>query len=475
MEMKKERSVRLRTIFIQYLLLLFVLTVLLTAVLWGGLSLAMQNGFILPANYAELEIAEHKAEIASVEKVTRQMIPSICEYALYGRDGAYLSGSIPQGEAEEIWSGLQTGMHIRGGFAGTMLGARYLVPIERKDGTCVIGYSIAAEFASPALRRVLPPPEIAVSVLFLVAFLAEVLFLSGLFGRHLAKKLRGLQQATEKIQEQDLDFTVAPCGIREIDEVLHSLDQMKTALKASLFRQWGLEQERREQVSALAHDIRTPITVVRGNTDLLAETRQTEEQREYTDYIAESTGQIEKYVKALSEISRAESGFGIHRETIGSKAFMNEVRQHVEALTAVKKIRLKFETHNLPPSFDADPDLLQRALMNVATNAVDYSPENGEIDFYAEAAENGIRFRVSDYGKGFSPADLKQAAARFYMGDPSRAAKAHHGMGLFIAKSIAEQHGGTLSVANSGDTGGGMVTLSIPVHKELTPNPTESE
>ena len=274
--------------------------------------------------------------------------------------------------------------------------------------------------------------------------------------------MSSLKNATEKIRNKDLEFTVESSGVREIDNMLRSLDNMKEALKTSLKKQWKMEKERRKQISALAHDIKTPLTVVRGNADLLVRTCQTEKQREYTAFIEEGTHQMEQYIKTLIEISKAEIGYSLNKQSVDSKLFINSIYGQITALAAFKKLTIDFKTNHLPESFDADSGLLQRALMNIASNAVDYSPENTKIDFSVEAAGDDIYFCIIDCGKGFSPDALKNAAQQFYMADKSRTSKAHYGMGLFIAKSIAEQHGGALMLENSAETGGGKVTVKIP-------------
>lgn len=334
--------------------------------------------------------------------------------------------------------------------------------IARKNEVCIVRYTYMAQFSSPLLRRFLPYPEILFFILFGIGFLLEIFLLAALFGKKLVQKMSTLQNATEKIQNQDLEFTVESSGILEIDNVLRSLDKMKETLKTSLKKQWRMEKERRKQISALAHDIKTPLTVVRGNVDLLLKTKQTEEQTEYTAFIRESTHQMEQYIKTLIEISKAEAGYSLNKTLIDSKCFIDSIHSQITALVAFKKLTLNFETHNLPKSFNADYDLLQRAILNIVSNAVDFSPENGGIIFNAGGTGDNIQFCIIDYGKGFSSDALKNATQQFYMADKSRTSKAHYGMGLFIAKSIAEQHGGTLSIANSAKTGGGKVTIELP-------------
>lgn len=101
--------------------------------------------------------------------------------------------------------------------------------------------------------------------------------------------------------------------------------------------------------------------------------------------------------------------------------------------------------------------------MNVISNAVDYSPNNGKIYFEIKSMDNKISFIITDCGKGFSRENIKSATKQFYMGDCSRASKSHYGIGLYITQSFVKLHGGTLQVANSTVTGGAEVTIQIPI------------
>lgn len=452
---RKHKVIKLRTIFIRYLLLFCISTICWVFILLFSYSAIVSSGRIYPANYAEQQLSKVKNAIAASDVVTPEQIPELCDYAVYTMNGTKLSGSLSQQDAEKAWREVSTSE------TGQDLFYQY-VKINRKNQVCVIRYSLFPQYKSSVLRKYLPGIDTLVFILFILGLVTGALILASTFGKKLTRKMDNLQHATEKIQSQDLEFTVQSSGVLEIDHVLQSLDQMRDALKSSLKKQWDLEQARREQMAALAHDIKTPLTVARGNADLLSETDQTKEQKEYTAYIKESTCQMEQYIKLLIDLSKAELGYSLNKNPIDSKSFMDSILNQMTALGSVKKVTVHCETHLLPKSFNADSGLLQRALLNIVSNAVEFSPRNGKIDFTANAAQNHIRFCVTDCGKGFSTHDLKQATQQFYMGDKSRTSNAHYGMGLFIAKCIAEQHGGTLAITNSAVSGGGQVTIEIP-------------
>ena len=105
---------------------------------------------------------------------------------------------------------------------------------------------------------------------------------------------------------------------------------MKQNLQSSLTQQWAAEQAQKEQVAALAHDLKTPLTVIQGNVDLMSETELNAEQREYADYISESSQQMERYIKTLIDISRASTGYQLFKEKVGFLDFMARMKEQME-------------------------------------------------------------------------------------------------------------------------------------------------
>ena len=409
---------KLRTIFIGYLLIFCIATFLLAALLAASFAILSLNGFILPGYFSETQLSKMKYRISNSETVTPDLIPETCSYAVFTPEGKFLSGDLNPADAAQAWKSARE-------IDSKTNSVDHYFTIQRKHEICIVRYTYMAQFSSPLLRRFLPYPEILFFILLGIGFLLELFLLASLFGKKMVQKMSSLQNATEKIQNQNLEFTIESSGILEIDNVLRSLDKMKETLKASLKKQWKMEKERRKQISALAHDIKTPLTVVRGNTDLLLKTNQTEEQKEYTAFIQESTHQMEQYIKALLEISKAETGYTLNKQPVNSKLFIDSIHNRIAALAAFKKLTIDFKAHNLPKSFGVDNDLLQRAVLNIASNAVDYSPEDGKIDFSVEIIGDNIYFCIVDCGKGFSPDALKNAAQQFYMADKSRTSKAH--------------------------------------------------
>ena len=194
----------------------------------------------------------------------------------------------------------------------------------------------------------------------------------------------------------------------------------------------------------------------------ISETELNKEQRLYAEYISSSSEQMRLYIRTLIDISRAATGYQLHMEDIDLPAYVEQLRGQIDALCQTKKIGLQVEIEHLPAVLPADKLLLERAIMNIVNNALDYSPQDSPILISMTGDKGSLTISVTDAGPGFSQEDLLHAEEQFYMADRSRSSNLHFGMGLFITKSIVQQHGGQLILSNSEKTGGAQVTISIP-------------
>ncbi|WP_342476395.1 HAMP domain-containing sensor histidine kinase [Paenibacillus sp. FSL H7-0350] len=449
---KQRKTVRLRTFFLHYLLLLSLGTVLLLGVLVGAFTLAFARGALLPANYDEKEIAQFKQQLAAGGADKSPLVPGRLEYTVFTLDGKPLAGNLTAKESKQAWRIVQEGNNRS---------SYYYTTAEHGQKLWIFRYILTPQYASPLLRSSLPNPQLLAPALFVLVFLLMAALLAARFGRKLSERMTGLQEATDNIRRENLEFTVQPSGIREIDEVLGSLDRMKDALQTSLEKQWELERSRREQISALAHDIKTPLTIIRGNAELLQEIVETEPQREYSGYIRRSAEDIEAFVQEVIDLSSLQAGSSRQQTRVPAAEIMAELELQMKALAAGRDLRTSVRHEKLPEFLYIHKELLLRGIMNLIANAAEHTPPGGSIALLVQGEAAAVQFTVTDTGSGFSAADLREATNQFYRGDPSRSSGDHHGMGLYIARSVAEQHGGSLSLSNAAPSGGGKVTMRI--------------
>ncbi|MBZ9623705.1 HAMP domain-containing histidine kinase [Clostridium sp. FP2] len=457
MEIKK-KAFTLKIVFFKYLLTLGVAFILFVGLYAVIIDLCTRNGVILIPSYSEDLARRAKPLLAKAPKITENMIPYGCKFAVFDKKYKVVKTNL---EGQTLLSATE---YAKGTYPKSGSKKSYYF-IERQDGFCVLQYYVQMSYRSDFLNQHFLSPETIMIITFIILYFSIVLIITTIYAKNLNKHLRPLLQATEKIKEQDLNFDIKYSGIKEFNDVLLSISEMKTELNKSLKQQWNLEQAKKEQISALAHDLKTPLTIISGNAELLFDSILNKEQQEYTDYILKNTGQIQKYIKTLIEISNSEKALFLQPEKIDSENFINIIHNQLEALANTKELKIEFTKTDIPRSIMVDKSLLYRAIMNVISNAVDYSPNSGKIYFEVKSLDNEIHFITIDSGKGLSREDIKSATKQFYIGDSSRTSKIHFGIGLYITQSFVNLHGGSLHIGNSSVTGGAEITIAIPIFK----------
>jgi len=142
------------------------------------------------------------------------------------------------------------------------------------------------------------------------------LFLATSFAKKFHFQIAPLFEAISEVAKHNLDFEVGHSSIKDFEDLLISFSYMKESLKASLEQRWKVEQMQKEQIAALAPDLKTPLTVIQGNADLICETELDEEQRLYAEYISSSSEQMQLYIRTLIDISRVATGYQLHMEKL---------------------------------------------------------------------------------------------------------------------------------------------------------------
>ena len=128
-----------------------------------------------------------------------------------------------------------------------------------------------ARFASPLMRRLFPNAELFFFLLLFIMLAVDLVLIASGYARKLNRELQKLASAAEEIRQQNLDFNPQRTRLFEFNRIMDSLDRLKTDLNRALKEQWATEQQKKQQLAALAHDIKTPLSIVTGNAELLLE------------------------------------------------------------------------------------------------------------------------------------------------------------------------------------------------------------
>ena len=445
---------KLRSVFMRHALSLASAVFIVMAVNVGAYLWCVSQGFIYPLNLVTAEIETAKGNLQSAEQLTEKDIPFLCEYALFTKDGQYKTGSITPEKGASVWNvSMENGRPSDHPYLYSV--------INRKNDVLILRYRMTAQFENQVLRSLFPSVDLLLILIILLEILISLIALSFLFGRYLGKKIDRLLVVVHKIEQQDLNFEIQRSRLFEVDRALDALDRMRLALKQSLFKQWHDDKMRQEQLSALAHDLKTPLTIIRGNTELLFETPLSAKQKECAEYIADSSLQMQDYVQTLIEATKSWESCRPCMRKIHMGSLLQELKRQMDGLCAVNRITLLWDCGQFPEFITADHDLLIRMLVNVLSNAVEHTPQGGKVAFQIREHNGGLSFLITDTGQGFSDEALKHATEQFFMDDDSRSSRSHYGIGLYVAASIAKKHNGTIILENSA-SGGAQVTIQIP-------------
>jgi two-component system phosphate regulon sensor histidine kinase PhoR len=206
---------------------------------------------------------------------------------------------------------------------------------------------------------------------------------------------------------------------------------------------------RKEFVANVSHELRTPLSVIRGYVETLRDgaLKDAENAPRFLESIEKNVERLSSLVGDLLELSRLESGTQLlHPRTLEGRELVQKVIEDFRPLAEKRKQTLSVEAREAVP-FQADPDLLERALRNLVENAIKYTGEGGSIRVLVGSDEDEVVFTVQDTGMGIPEADLPRVFERFYRVDKSRSRElGGTGLGLAIVKHVAQLHGGSVSV-----------------------------
>lgn len=230
-----------------------------------------------------------------------------------------------------------------------------------------------------------------------------------------------------------------------------------------------LDALKSEFVSTVSHDLRSPLTLMRGYATMLEMVGQLNEQQEnYVRKIIAGVENMARLVNNLLDLGRIESGVGLQVETINIQDVVDRVVGSLQLQAAQKRIQLTSEfPGGSQPLIEADQALLQQALHNLVENAIKYTRPEGKVHVRVRIQPLGVVFEVIDNGNGISPVDQPRLFEKFYR-SVQQGSKEQRGtgLGLAIVKSIAERHGGK-AWAESQLGKGSTFYLAIPIHQGI--------
>lgn len=283
---------------------------------------------------------------------------------------------------------------------------------------------------------------------FILILVFTSLVLTHWMHRGVFTPINQLNTAMQNIAEGNLEYRLANDEKGEIGELYRNYEDMRLRLKESTDEKFEQEKQNRELISNISHDLKTPITAIKGYVEGIM------------DGVADTTEKMDKYIKTIynkaNDMDRLINELTIYSGIDNNRIPYNFHRINVAEYfgDCVEEVGLDLESKNIQLNYEnlvsvdtqiiADPEQIKRVINNIISNSVKYlGTEKGVIDIRILDEVDSIRVEIEDNGKGIAAKDLPNIFERFYRTDASRnSAQGGSGIGLSIVKKIIEDHGG---------------------------------
>jgi len=315
--------------------------------------------------------------------------------------------------------------------------------------------AIYVQSADPQREAFLASVNRALLLAAVIAGLVAVLLTLG-FSRRILGPVEALTAAARRMEKGDLSQRVEVRSKDEIGELARAFNAMADGLAR-------LEELRRNMVTDVAHELRTPLSNIRGYLEALRD-GVVEPKREVLDSLYEEAMLLNRLVDDLQELALAEAGqLRLERRPVALADVVDRAVEAARPRAEAKGIALRIDLPEDLPLVDVDPQRIGQVLGNLLSNALTHTPPGGEVVVAARAGKAEVEVSVSDTGDGIPPEHLPYIFERFYRVNKSRSrATGGTGLGLAIAKQLVEAHGGRMEVESEVGKGS-RFTFTLPV------------
>ncbi|MDF2880403.1 MAG: sensory transduction histidine kinase [Clostridiaceae bacterium] len=301
---------------------------------------------------------------------------------------------------------------------------------------------------------------VIVSIVSLITIISAI---SGIFtfftSRSIIKPLDSLKIGTEKIKDGDLDFEVKATSGDEIGELCVAFDDMRKKLKESIEVQAQYENNRKELISNISHDLKTPITSIKGYVEGIKDgvPDTPEKMNKYINTIYSKAKSMDKLIDELFLYSKLDlNKIPFNFEIVNMVPYLSDIAEEFQFDLEKKNIDIKFYNEaGKTAKVLIDGQKINRVMTNIIGNSIKYMDKpNGEINIKLSKKDKNVIVNITDNGKGIPKDDIPFIFDRFYRADSSRnTVTGGSGLGLAICMKIIEEHNGRIWAESSENMG----------------------
>ncbi len=280
-------------------------------------------------------------------------------------------------------------------------------------------------------------------------WIAVSLFFTGKLARQIMKPLNALEQGAQRIRNNDLTQDIIYHGEEEFEDICHAFNQMQAHILAEREKNQAYETSRTEMIAGISHDLRTPLTAIRGSIKgILDGVVRGEQQNKFLQMAYRRTEEMNKLLTQLFELSKLETGnMPLHLQKTNLFAWMStyieEKREQGELVEWIEELPQDMESVRI------DREQMRRIFDNLLENSRKYAEVQPiQISISGKETEQEVLLRFADNGQGVPEEKLASIFEEFYRTDASRKKKEGNGLGLYIVKNLIESMGGQVWAKN---------------------------
>ena len=437
----------LRYLISKYAIIELVYSFFIVVLFYVGLNVLLNAGVIHPANYADIQ-SEKVEEGFKKEDWTPAEIPFYYDF-LYLKDGKIIENTIDKKYDNLVQEAQKNGKAT----SDEIIGSNIFKTYTMGNRQLVIRYKVNAIFTNKKLYKLFENFEWGYIVFILIIWFLGFALLLIRSSNILKKEIHKIATANDNISRMDLDYEREYSKYKEIDGVLVSIDVLAENLKKSLGDQWDMQIKQKELVEQLTHDIRTPITLIKGNLELLKEEHPGLSSDRFAD-ISNGIDRLEKYIDKLKKFSYTMEG---KKDVVSNEVILYwiEIMSGICRLNGLNLEVIKSDCSNIK----LDKEEVAAALQNIVTNAVEYSKKGSKITVEFKDEPEEFILTVRDEGTGFDK-DLLPLLTEKFVSGKVKDKSYKHGLGLWVVKNIVSANNGNLYLKNyTGVTAGAEVKM----------------
>jgi len=327
-----------------------------------------------------------------------------------------------------------------------------------KDGNISAYYYIilAGQEREAALGNVVEKYVISIGGKLILGCLFASLLIGLLYIWYLTKNLNPIMRTMEEFRKGNYSARISE-ETNDFSKLANTYNKMANEIDSNITKIKSIDNFRKELIANISHDLKTPISIIRGYAEMLILKKDDlteQEKNKYLNNINESTKRVTGLMHQVLELSKLENNqIELREEPFSLPELAHDLMSRFELLLKEKNMGYDFDIQeNLPLAY-GDIGLVERVIQNLVDNAIKYSPKNSNINISMSKESSGIQFSIKDEGRGIEPKNLNKIFERYSTSNETNKLDKSFGLGLAISKKIMELHNSTISVSSKLDLG----------------------